>query len=249
MPLGVLETLREDRVGGFYELVLSKTSVADDIAALAADGLLGSSFRFSICGDAGEKWPLRSDGMPIRQVLDTYLYELGPVVSAAHAGTNVSLQYRDVSARAPRLTREDLARAHADVKRMLRSAQRFEVRETVRAAEESRAVAERQSVIRRIERERDARRARDRARRQSDLDARTLRTRSQKCGTGGATPATRGTYGAGAEARTRASWHRPLKTRTQGERTSRAASRGGVAPWLSSRSGTPRGQTDLPVRS
>jgi hypothetical protein len=97
-------------------------------------------------------------------------YELGPVVSPAYQGTGVTLQYRDMSARAARLTRYDIARAQADLKRRIRAAERFEVRDAVRQAEESLSVAGRRAVLDRIERERDGRRERARARRQPVLD-------------------------------------------------------------------------------
>jgi HK97 family phage prohead protease len=159
MPLGVLDVLREDRIGAWYELILSRTSVADDIAALATDGLLGSSFRFSIRGDEGERWSVRADGMPQREVRDVILYELGPVVTPAYQGTGVTLQYRDLTARPARLTRDDIERGRAEVKAMVRANEAREVAEYARQAEGSLAVAEQRQArtARRIREERAAR--------------------------------------------------------------------------------------------
>jgi hypothetical protein len=83
-----------------------------------------------------------------------------------------------MSARAPRLTREDIARGRADVKAMVRAGERREVSEAVREAEESWALAERRAVMAHIERERDARQERARARRQPVLDA--IRERAER---------------------------------------------------------------------
>jgi Escherichia/Staphylococcus phage prohead protease len=90
MPIGPIIELAELERGLWYEVKLSATSIADDVAALAADGLLGSSFRFAI-RDGGETWSMEDD-LPLREVTDVVLYELGPVVNPAYNGTNVTLR-------------------------------------------------------------------------------------------------------------------------------------------------------------
>jgi hypothetical protein len=98
-PLGRLSELREDESGAFYEVDLLDTPYNDEFVIPAARaGLLGSSFRFSV-PEGGETWtrrPERSahnpEGLPERTVIDTALFELGPVTFPAYAGASAGVR-------------------------------------------------------------------------------------------------------------------------------------------------------------
>ena len=88
-PLGPLQVLREDEVGGYYEAPLLDTSYNRDLVPALEAGLLGASFRFSVMREDVNKNPKRSaanpDGLPERTILEAKLFELGPVVNPAYA--------------------------------------------------------------------------------------------------------------------------------------------------------------------
>src|SRR6185437_14016546 len=83
-PLGPFNELKEDSVGGYYEIGLIETSYNNDFVIPAARaGLLGASFRFSVQAESlvQEPKPSRENpkGLPERTITDVDLYELGPV--------------------------------------------------------------------------------------------------------------------------------------------------------------------------
>lgn len=96
-PLGPFTSLKEDKVGGFYEVSLIDTDYNRDFIIPAAEaGLLGASFRFRIREESWKDDPGVSDhnpkGLPERTILDIDLYELGPVTFPANADADAALR-------------------------------------------------------------------------------------------------------------------------------------------------------------
>jgi hypothetical protein len=98
-PLGPLQELRADDIGGYYEVDLIDTPYNNDFVIPAARaGLLGASFRFSVPpgGDKYDKRPKRSDhnpqGLPERTITDVDLFELGPVTWPAYEGATAGVR-------------------------------------------------------------------------------------------------------------------------------------------------------------
>lgn len=97
-PLGVIEDLRADDVGGYYEVALLDTDYVRDrvlpmLQGRTLDGrtlgsVLGASFRFRV---TKEEWvnPTKAtdqnpDKLPERTIRELRLYEFGPVVFPAN---------------------------------------------------------------------------------------------------------------------------------------------------------------------
>jgi HK97 family phage prohead protease len=96
-PLGPFTALREDDVGGYYEISLIDTDYNDRFVIPAARaGLLGSSFRFTVQAESWvDKPKARKDNpraLPERTITDVDLYELGPVTFPANAAATADLR-------------------------------------------------------------------------------------------------------------------------------------------------------------
>lgn len=96
-PLGRFTRLEEDEVGGVYEIDLIDTDYNRDfIKPAARAGLLGSSFRFKVVNEDWVDHPKRSDHnperLPERSILDTDVFELGPVTFPANEAADAALR-------------------------------------------------------------------------------------------------------------------------------------------------------------
>ena len=96
-PLGPFLELREDDEGGYYEIGLIDTDYNRDFIIPAADaGLLGASFRFRVVDEEWVDHPKKSDHnperLPERSILDTEVFELGPVTFPANEAASAALR-------------------------------------------------------------------------------------------------------------------------------------------------------------
>jgi HK97 family phage prohead protease len=97
-PLGVIDVLREDDIGPYYEVPLYDTGYNRDTVLPLLQGrlmdgtvtgsALGASFRFSVIADSWEMEPKVSTwnpkGLPERSITKVRLFEFGPVVFPAY---------------------------------------------------------------------------------------------------------------------------------------------------------------------
>lgn len=97
-PLGPINVLREDAIGGYYEVPLYDTDYNRNFLLPVLRGQLingetvgsglGASFRFIVTGDswdyAGEVTDFNPKGLPLRTILATQVLELGPVTFPAN---------------------------------------------------------------------------------------------------------------------------------------------------------------------
>ena len=97
-PLGTFAVLEARDGGQWYEVPLFDAGYVNDLKPAIRAGALGSSFRFSV-SESGEAWdrPLQPtawnpDKLPERSILDTDLYEGGPVTFPAYAGASAGLR-------------------------------------------------------------------------------------------------------------------------------------------------------------
>lgn len=95
-PLGPIETLREDSIGGYYEVPLLDTSYVHDLVPGLEAGVYGASFRFSI---AIEQWnqtpgssPHNPTGLPERTIREARVAEFGPVTFPAYADASAGVR-------------------------------------------------------------------------------------------------------------------------------------------------------------
>lgn len=91
------ETLRlaEDDKGVSYEIDPPDTSYANDlIVSLERKDVTGSSFMFSIKKQQWTEPDDNSDELPLREVLEATLYELGPVTFPAYEASEASVGAR-----------------------------------------------------------------------------------------------------------------------------------------------------------
>lgn len=98
-PLGAIVDLREDDEGVPYEVALLDTDYVRDrilpmLEGRALDGTmhgsqLGASFRMRVMKDVwdrtGKKTDTNPEGLPVRTIKETALYEFGPVVFPAYS--------------------------------------------------------------------------------------------------------------------------------------------------------------------
>jgi HK97 family phage prohead protease len=97
-PLGPISDLREDKVGGYYEVPLIDTDYNRNFIVPAVEaGLLGASFRFEVTGESWDEEPGTSDhnpkGLPERTITKVSLREFGPVTFPAYPdGTTAGLR-------------------------------------------------------------------------------------------------------------------------------------------------------------
>lgn len=97
-PLGPIQTLREDKVGAFYEVPLIDTDYNRNFIVPAVEaGLLGASFRFVVTAEEWDEKPGTSDhnpqGLPERTITKAEVREFGPVTFPAYVeGTTAGLR-------------------------------------------------------------------------------------------------------------------------------------------------------------
>lgn len=97
-PLGPIDQLREDKVGGYYEVPLIDTDYNRNFIVPAVEaGLLGASFRFVVTSDEWDDEPKASDSnphaLPERTIKKVRLSEFGPVTFPAYPdGTTAGLR-------------------------------------------------------------------------------------------------------------------------------------------------------------
>jgi HK97 family phage prohead protease len=86
-PLGPFQELREDKVGGYYEVPLLDTSYNRDLLPGLRAGLYGSSFRFSVIKEQFERNAPKSaynpDGLPERTLQEVDLWILAVLKQGA----------------------------------------------------------------------------------------------------------------------------------------------------------------------
>lgn len=95
-PLGPISVLREDSIGGYYEVPLLDTDYNHNVILPMLEGRLmngtkvgstvGASFRFAVVDDRwaqGTKSAHNPYGLPERTITEVELYEFGPVVFPA----------------------------------------------------------------------------------------------------------------------------------------------------------------------
>jgi HK97 family phage prohead protease len=86
-PLGPLAELREDDIGGYYEVPLLDTSYVRDLLPGLQAGLYGASFRFRVVREDVNDKPAESEfnpyGLPERTIREAQVMELGPVTFPA----------------------------------------------------------------------------------------------------------------------------------------------------------------------
>lgn len=90
LPIGVIQTLREDSRGLFVRARLLNNALVDPVRdAIAAGAISGMSFRFAVVND---KWDHDAKPHPVRTVTEVRLFELGPVVFPAYDETSVGVR-------------------------------------------------------------------------------------------------------------------------------------------------------------
>lgn len=85
-------TIKEDKVGLYFEVVLSpEIETHREVRELALRGdLLGASFTFAVPKPEGEAWASNT-----RELKDLDLFELGPVVMPAYKDTKLGMRSND----------------------------------------------------------------------------------------------------------------------------------------------------------
>ncbi len=95
-PLGVINVLREDARGLYYEVDLIPTAGNRELVPLLENGLLSASFRFSVTDEQYNPRAARSAhnplGIPERIVTGVKLFECGPVVHGQYTGASSSIK-------------------------------------------------------------------------------------------------------------------------------------------------------------
>lgn len=111
LPIGSIETLREDARGLFVEARLHDNWLVQPVRdAIASGSVDGMSFRFSVVKESFDD----SSKVPLRTLSEVKLYELGPVVFPAYEQTTVGVRSHDLARQIRALdadARADLARA------------------------------------------------------------------------------------------------------------------------------------------
>jgi HK97 family phage major capsid protein/HK97 family phage prohead protease len=94
--LGIPQTLREDELGGFYEVPLLDTSYVSDLLPGLRAGAYGSSFRFKVTREEMNDTPRVSSynpkGLPERTIREVKLMEFGPVTFPAYEGATAGVR-------------------------------------------------------------------------------------------------------------------------------------------------------------
>lgn len=89
VPIGAIETLKEDKTGLFVRAQLFDNDVVEPIRQAIEGGAIdGMSFRFRVVRD---EWDESGD-IPTRTIREVELFELGPVVFPAYEATSVGVR-------------------------------------------------------------------------------------------------------------------------------------------------------------
>lgn len=108
IPIGSIDTLREDGRGLFVEATLHDNWLVEPVRdAIASGAISGMSFRFQVTAD---EWDDEGD-VPLRTIRSVNLHELGPVVFPAYDSTSVAVRSEVVNVLTNDALRADLARA------------------------------------------------------------------------------------------------------------------------------------------
>jgi HK97 family phage prohead protease len=95
-PLGVPTTLREDELGGYYEVPLLDTSYNRELVPGLRAGVYGASFRFTVTREHLLRSPEASSynpkGLPERTIQEARVLELGPVSFPAYDGATAGVR-------------------------------------------------------------------------------------------------------------------------------------------------------------
>jgi phage head maturation protease len=95
-PLGVVQVLREDSHGLYYEVDLVPTAGNRELLPLLEAGLLGASFRFTVLAELYDPKPQASSynpsRLPTRTVTHVRLLEAGPVVFGQYEGASSGIK-------------------------------------------------------------------------------------------------------------------------------------------------------------
>jgi HK97 family phage prohead protease len=94
--LGMIQDLREDEVGGYYEVPLFDTSYNRDLLPGLRAGAYGASFRMKVQDDSWVNKPDTSNdnpqGLPERTITRSKVMELGPVTFPANPEASASVR-------------------------------------------------------------------------------------------------------------------------------------------------------------
>lgn len=120
-PLGINETLAEDKVGAAYEARLFDASYVREIVPALEAGVYGSSYRFRVIRDSWNYEPDESEhnpnGIPERTIIEQMVFEHGPTVFPANPLATAGLRsatdhfYEKLRSRNPRAYDEMVRRA------------------------------------------------------------------------------------------------------------------------------------------
>jgi HK97 family phage prohead protease len=95
-PLGPIRTLREDEVGGFYEVPLLDTSYVRELIPGLEAGFDGARFRFQVVRENLDKTPRASAynplALPERTIQEVRVRELGPVTFGAYPAATAGVR-------------------------------------------------------------------------------------------------------------------------------------------------------------
>jgi HK97 family phage prohead protease len=95
-PLGVPETVREDKTGAYYEVPLLDTTYNRDLLPGLRVGAFGASFRFASIKDEWDDEPGVSDhnpkGIPERTLKEVRVPEFGPCTFGANPGATAGVR-------------------------------------------------------------------------------------------------------------------------------------------------------------
>ena len=96
MPLGPIAELREDDVGGYYEVPLLDTAYNRELLPGLENNLYGASFRFRVMRDDLQRRSPSSDwnpdGLPQRTIQEASVREFGPVTFPAYEGATAGVR-------------------------------------------------------------------------------------------------------------------------------------------------------------
>jgi HK97 family phage prohead protease len=94
--LGMLQELREDKIGGYYEVPLFDTSYNRDLLPGLKAGAYGASFRMKVEENSWNDRPDASDynpqGLPERTITRAKVMELGPVTFPANPAASATVR-------------------------------------------------------------------------------------------------------------------------------------------------------------
>lgn len=99
-PLGPISELKEDEIGGWYDVSLIDTDYNRDfiIPAASEPGLLGASFRFEVVKESWDRKTKSSEynpaALPERTIKEVRLFELGPVTFPAYEAATAGVRSR-----------------------------------------------------------------------------------------------------------------------------------------------------------